>query len=262
LDLFFRKYGKGKPLIIIHGLYGSSDNWITIGKALAEHFEVYLIDLRNHGHSPHSDEHSYALMANDLLEFIQTQNLIKPILIGHSMGGKTAMFFAALYADLLSKLVVIDISPRSYQNDKLFLVSAKMHENIITAMEKFDLSAFKSWKELEESLPEEYNNFIGKSIFLKNIKQNANKTYSWKLNISAIKNSLPNILDGLDENTIINIPCLFVKGANSNYILEKDAELIYKIFPQAKLETISNASHWIHVDQPYFLITTLLNFTL
>ena len=118
MEMFFRKLGSGSPLIIIHGLYGSSDNWLTIGKELARDFEVYLVDLRNHGNSPHTDRHSYALMKLDLIEFLDRHDIEKAVLIGHSMGGKVAMVFALEFPERITSLVVIDIGPKSYHSLK------------------------------------------------------------------------------------------------------------------------------------------------
>lgn len=258
--LFFRKYGQGPPLIIIHGLYGSSDNWVSIGRKLAKDFEVYLIDQRNHGKSPHSNEHNYNLLKKDLKEFMDSHSIEKAIIIGHSMGGKTAMFFAADYPEKVSHLVIADISPRSYETTNFKQLLA--HSAIIKAMYNLDFYGINSRYEIDDILAKSIPEKRVRQFLLKNIKRSKYNEYSWNLNIKTIKNELNNIMKGLDENhpEITGFPVLFIKGEKSDYILDEDIKVIKKIFPYADIETFPNAGHWLHAEQPELFLEKTKNF--
>lgn len=262
MKLFYRKFGKGSPLIIIHGLYGSSDNWISIGKKLAENFEVFLIDQRNHGKSPHSTEHNYAVLKEDLLEFMNDQFIEKAIIIGHSMGGKTAMFFVADYPERVSHLIIVDISPRAYKTADSSQLLA--HKAIINAMYNLDFYGITSRKEIDDVLAKSIPENRIRQFLLKNINRSKENEYSWRLNIKALKNELVNIMNGFDENKAIisRIPVLFIKGENSNYILDEDKKAISCFFPLAQVETISNAGHWLHVEQTEIFLKKVNKFIL
>ncbi|MCD4834808.1 MAG: alpha/beta fold hydrolase [Bacteroidales bacterium] len=262
MDLFFRKYGEGPPLIIIHGLYGSSDNWVGIGRKLAKNFEVFLIDQRNHGRSPHSSDHTYQLLREDLRKFMDKQSIQKAIIIGHSMGGKTAMFFAANYPERVSHLLIADISPRSYKSTNAIQLLA--HSKIIRAMYNLDFYGISSRQEIDDILAKSIPENRIRQFLLKNIKRSKNNEYSWSLNIKAIRNELANIMDGLDENQpeITGFPVLFIKGGNSDYILDKDKKAIQQIFPYADIETIPNAGHWLHAEQPELFLQKVEDFIL
>lgn len=262
MELFYRKYGQGPPLIIIHGLYGSSDNWVSIGRKLAENFEVFIIDQRNHGKSPHSPDHNYQVLKADLLEFMDAQSIVKAIIIGHSMGGKVAMFFAADYPERVSHLIVADISPSSYQ----FTSSTQLlaHTTIIRAMFNLDFYGISNRQEVDDILAKSIPENRIRQFLLKNIKRSKNNEYSWRLNIRTIKNELKNIMEGLDENQteISGFPVLFIKGGNSDYIQKDDEKIIKKIFPYADIETIPNAGHWLHAEQPELFLEKINDFIL
>lgn len=262
MKLFFRKYGEGPPLIIIHGLYGSSDNWVSIGRKFSENFEVYLIDQRNHGRSPHSDEHNYLLLKKDLLEFMDDQNIEKAIIVGHSMGGKTAMFFAIDYPERVSNLVIADISPRSYKTTNS--AQLKAHSTIIRAMYNLDFYGISNRQEIDDILSKSIHDSRIRQFLLKNVKRSKDNSYSWSLNIKTIKNELPKIMEGLDENQseITGFPVLFIKGQNSDYIQNKDEKIIKQVFPYADIESISNAGHWLHAEQPEVFFKKIEDFIL
>ncbi len=262
MDLFFRKYGEGPPLIIIHGLYGSSDNWVGIGRKLAKNFEVFLIDQRNHGKSPHSSDYTYQLLREDLREFMDKQSIQKAIIIGHSMGGKTAMFFAADYPERVSHLIIADISPRSYKSTNSIQLLA--HSKIIRAMYNLDFYGISKRQEIDDILAKSIPENRIRQFLLKNIKRSKNNEYSWSLNIKAIRNELTNIMDGLDKNQpeITGFPVLFIKGGNSDYILDEDKKAIQQIFPYSDIETIPNAGHWLHAEQPELFLQKVEDFIL
>jgi pimeloyl-ACP methyl ester carboxylesterase len=262
MDLFYRKYGEGPPLIILHGLYGSSDNWVSVGRELAENFAVYLIDQRNHGKSPHTADHNYDLMKEDLREFMEQHAIEKAIILGHSMGGKVAMFFAADYPEKISHLIVVDISPRSYKTTSSSQL--KMHESIIRAMYNIDFYGIQNRQEIDDILAKSIPQDRIRQFLLKNIHRSKDNEYSWSINIKTIKNELRNIMDGLDENqpAITGFPVLFIKGEKSDYIMNKDKEVIMNIFPYSDFETIPNAGHWLHAEQPELFMEKVNNFIL
>ena len=262
MKLFFRKYGEGPPLIIIHGLYGSSDNWVSMGRQLAENFEVFLIDQRNHGQSPHSPDHNYQVLKEDLLEFMDSQSIEKAIILGHSMGGKTAMFFAVDYPERVSRLIIADISPRSYKSTKSSQLLS--HSDIIRAMFNVDFYGITSRDEIDEILSKSIPDERIRQFLLKNVKREKDNTYSWSINIRAIKHELENIMDGLseDQTEVTGFPVLFLKGENSEYIQDADRKLIYQIFPFADIETVPNAGHWLHAEQPEIFIQKVIDFIL
>ena len=260
MELFYRKFGQGPPLIIIHGLYGSSDNWLSIGKKLADNFEVFLIDQRTHGKSPHSQDHNYQLLKEDLREFMDNQSIEKAIIMGHSMGGKTAMFFAVDYPEKVSNLIIIDISPLAYKTTNSNQLLA--HASIIRAMYNLDFYGITSRKEIDNILAKSIPENRIRQFLLKNIKRSKDNEYSWSLNIKTIKNELTNIMEGFDENQIeiTDFPILFIKGENSDYILDNDKEAISQFFPFAKIKTIPNAGHWLHAEQPELFLKKLKEF--
>lgn len=262
MKLFFRKYGQGPPLIIIHGLYGSSDNWVSIGRKLASNFEVFLIDQRNHGRSPHTTDHNYHVLKEDLREFMDQQAIDKAVILGHSMGGKTAMFFAADYPERISHLIVADISPRSYQTTNSHQLLA--HSTIIRAMYNIDFYGITSREEINTILAKTIPENRIRQFLLKNIQRSKDNQFSWSLNIKTIRNELANIMLGLDENQkeISGFPVLFLKGANSDYILQEDIKVIHEIFPYADIETIPNAGHWLHAEQPDLFLKKIQDFIL
>jgi pimeloyl-ACP methyl ester carboxylesterase len=259
LELFFRKKGDtGEPLIILHGLYGSGDNWMSIAGGLSDNFQVYLIDQRNHGRSLHADDMSYEALANDLDEFIENQKLNKVNIIGHSMGGKTAMWFAAKHPDKVKKLVVVDVAPGTYDTTS---PNVKTHRKIIEALRSVDPAKAKNRKDLDKDFGKHIPNLQLRMFLLKNIERQPDGSYRWRLNIDSIENNIGNIMGGIpDANITINAPTLFFKGELSDYITEKDFPLIEKIFPKAEIVTIRNAGHWLHARQPELFTQKTLEF--
>ncbi|MBE0655212.1 MAG: alpha/beta fold hydrolase [Bacteroidales bacterium] len=266
MNLNFRKYGEGPALIILHGLYGSSDNWVGIARELADHFEVFVPDQRNHGASPHTKEHSYDLLKNDLLEFMEQHSIEKATLLGHSMGGKTAMYFAKDYPLKIDHLIVVDISPRSYKSPDQPAPHTVDHMNIIMAMRQVDFSSVENRMDVDMILAETIKSQRVRQFLLKNIKRKDQDTLCWKLNLETLQRSLPEIMDGLDPATVnkgrgINgFPVLFFKGENSDYISDPDLPVIQKIFPAAEIVTIPNTGHWLHAEQTELFLKNLRYF--
>lgn len=268
MKLAYKRLGKGHPLLIVHGLYGSSDNWLSIAKDLSDNFEVFIIDQRNHGNSPHENSHTYEDLKEDLREFMDNHKIAKAILIGHSMGGKTTMFFAADYPERVSSLLVLDIAPKNYSKISDYAPQTIDHESIVAAMVNFDLGAYKSRTEIDKKLSESIKSVRIRQFLLKNLKRDENKKFVWKLNIETIRDFLPQIMDGMDESRFMNgkgitgFPVLFIKGEKSNYITDLDYGLIRTIFPYAEITTIPNAGHWVHAEQPKLLVKTIEYFVL
>jgi len=266
MKLFFREEGEGFPIVIIHGLYGSSDNWLTVAKKLSAEYHVYLIDQRNHGRSPNSEEHSYEAMKNDLAEFFDEHKIEKAIVMGHSMGGKTAMCFAADYPERTEKLIVVDIAPKDY-----FLLNEEsqyyLHTNILRAMLEIDFSRIESRKQVEDLLNERIDSNQIVHFLLKNVHRNKeNHRLDWRLNVPVLYDNLDEIIKGInaryfdDRLPIYNYPVLFVKGSQSNYILPEDYTSIRRIYPEAQIVEIPDAGHWLHAEQPQLFMDAVWKF--
>jgi len=249
--LFFRKMGDGQPLIILHGLFGSSDNWLTIGKVLSENFTVYLVDQRNHGQSFHDNTHDFEAMAKDLLNFIEENGIEQPNIIGHSMGGKVAMQFAMSYPDRIKKLVVVDISPRGYKVH---------HEKILEGLKSISLSSLESRKQADDSLSEFVPDNTERQFLLKNLSR-SDGGFEWKINLPVLDSNIEKIVAEISGKPFSE-PTLFVKGENSNYIRDIDLPLISKLFPDSEVITVKSAGHWVHAEQPEMFLRLLKNFFL
>ncbi|MCB0632009.1 MAG: alpha/beta fold hydrolase [Lewinella sp.] len=250
MTLNYKSFGQGPPVIILHGLFGSLDNWQTLAKQLAEDFTVYIIDQRNHGRSPHTEEMSFPLAAEDLRAFMEDQWIYETHLIGHSMGGKTAMQFAFEHPDMLDRLVVVDISPKAY---------AGGHETIFEAMLSLDLSAIESRSDAEEQLGRSISDPGIRLFLLKNLHRTRDGSYEWKMNLPVLHEDYPNILSAV-EGSPFEGPALFIRGSRSDYIQDADWPQIRVLFPQAKLETISGVGHWVHAEKPKVLLDSVRQF--
>ncbi|MTI41933.1 alpha/beta fold hydrolase [Fulvivirga lutimaris] len=250
MKLFFREMGEGQPLIILHGLFGSSDNWLTIGKALSEKYKVYLLDQRNHGQSPHSNEFNYSSMALDLEEFIQQQQIANPIIIGHSMGGKTVMQYAVNNPNSWMKMVVVDIAPKAYPVH---------HDSILEGLNSLDLTGLSSRGEADKYLAEYIPEVGVRQFLLKNLNRDSGG-FNWKINLPVITSNIEIIGEGLNGNLKDSKPVLFIRGRNSNYIKDSDFTLIEESFPNAQIETVENAGHWVHAEQSDNFMAVLITF--
>ncbi|RNI30234.1 alpha/beta fold hydrolase [Rufibacter immobilis] len=242
MELNYKQQGQGQPLLILHGLFGTLDNWQTLGRQFAETFNVYLLDLRNHGRSPHSQEFSYQLMTDDLLEFIEQHQLQDAMIIGHSMGGKVAMNFALQHPDKLAKLLVADIAPKAYPPH---------HDEIIAGFRSIDLNSLQSRQEADAQLAQKVDDVGTRLFLLKNLYRTDDNSFAWRLNLDAIEQNLDKILGNIESDTPFTKPTLFLRGGNSRYIKpEQDMAQIQALFPGAAIETIENAGHWLHAEQP------------
>ncbi len=269
MELFYREEGEeGKNIIIVHGLYGSSDNWLTVGKKLGLSNHVYLVDQRNHGHSPNSSIHTYEAMKEDLSGFFEKHHLGKSVVIGHSMGGKTAMYFAADYPELIEKLIVVDIAPRDYlelgensqyyQHQLILETLVEMQNNCDSFRTRQDIADFLQLKLGSKPLAQ----FLLKSIY----RDKETQRFKCRINIDVLSDSLDEIISGVNERLlsdripILSYPVLFIKGELSNYISKEDIALIHKIYPEAMLKIIPGAGHWLHAEQPALFMDALESF--
>jgi len=253
MKLFFRKYGSGPPLIILHGLYGSSDNWGTIAKKLSENFTVYLPDQRNHGQSPHSEIHDYDSMRDDLFELVNDLSLKRFFLAGHSMGGKTAIAFALKWPEMLNGLLIADISPFTYESDTHSAYS--QHSSILNAVISVDLDRISTRAEAEQQLSEKIPSDKIRGLIMKNLQRTSGNTFSWKINAPSLLKNLDRIMTGIKRETDFNrqitgFPVIFLRGGDSDYIPESDFRDILHVFPAAEIIDVPGAGHWIQVDKP------------
>lgn len=251
MELNYKEFGQGDPVIILHGLFGTSDNWQTIAKKIAEYYSVYIIDLRNHGRSPHDDEFNYKVMAEDLKNFMESHWIYSARIIGHSMGGKTAMQFATDYPEMVEKLVVVDIANENYEGG---------HEVIFNALLSLDLEKMASRKEADAALQTQIEDFGVRQFLLKNLTRSKAGKYVWKMNLPVIHQNYQAILSRIEEDEVYEGATLFIKGGLSKYITEANFEKTKHFFPKAKLETIENVGHWVHAEAPKELLEILEKF--
>jgi pimeloyl-ACP methyl ester carboxylesterase len=252
MKLFFKKSGEGRPLIILHGLFGMGDNWMTLSRKFIDNgFQVYGVDARNHGRSPHSDEFNYHVMSEDLIELMDDENISAATVIGHSMGGKTAMWLACKHPDRVSKLISVDISPKYY---------APHHQTVFAAIHGIDLGQLTSRKAAETGLREILHDEDTIRFLLKNLYWDEKEKLAWRFYLSGIEKSIGSIGDALPEEYMYNGKTLFLRGEKSGYVTVRDESEIVKHFPKAVISTVSNAGHWIHAENPNGFMDVVLSF--
>lgn len=254
MELNYKSFGMGKPLIILHGLFGMLDNWQTFAKHLASNNEVFILDLRNHGRSPHTDEHNYALMARDIYDFMMEQSLFSAHILGHSMGGKTAMQFAAYYPGMVRKLIVIDMFPKKYDS------APHEHSIMFRVIDALLQKSFSKRADAEDLISSLLPDPRLKGFLAKNLQINDDETIGWKFNAQALKNNYQLLSDATEMNGKITNKTLLIKGGNSNYISTEDENNIGLYFSNAIIETIPNAGHWVNVDAPELLLESVKRF--
>lgn len=262
MELFYRHLGQGKPLIILHGLYGSSDNWVTIAKQLGNDYSVIIPDQRNHGQSPHSAEHSYPLLVTDLLELTQKLKLDGFYLMGHSMGGRVAMLFQAQYPLLVEKLIVVDVAPWSYTpEDEWFRSAYAEHMHIIEALRTIQPAKITSRVEADRILQNNHLDHRLRNFLLKNLKRK-NEGFEWSINLSALENNLEHLLLGVEvNNTSASLAdVLFIRGERSSYIPESHVSRLKQFYPKSEVISIPNAGHWVHAEEPEMFLSAVRRF--
>lgn len=244
MKLFFREYGQGQPLIILHGIFGVSDNWVTFAREVQDHFHVFIPDQRNHGQSPHDPTFNYFALCADLHDFIEQHELENPIVLGHSMGGKVAMRFALENQDMLKALIIADISMRTYQR-------RFRHLDMIDAMLSVDFENAKSRRDVEKQLEGKIKEKRVRQFAMKNLyRRDRSGEFAWRLNLEAINLNMDEVFEGIQSEDIFEKPTLFIRGGDSDYIKYEDFDQIYRNFPKADIKTIEGAGHWLHADKP------------
>lgn len=242
MTLYSKIEGQGKPLLILHGFLGMSDNWKTLGtKYAAAGFEVHMLDLRNHGRSFHADIFSYEAMVQDVYDYCTSNKISILDLIGHSMGGKVGMLFAMKYPDLLNKLVVADIAPRYY---------APHHEQILAALNAVDFSTMPSRADVDAMMQKYIPDLGTRQFLMKNLYWATPDQLAFRFNLPVFNKTIEHIGQALEKDMVFEKPTLFLRGGNSNYITESDLADIKHHFPHAAVESIPNVGHWLHAENP------------
>ena len=252
MKLAYKVFGEGKPIVILHGLFGFSDNWVTHAKKFSTYFRVIIVDLRNHGYSPWSDDFSYQLMVDDVKELMDDLEITKCILLGHSMGGKVAMHFAQSHPDFLEKIIVVDMGIKEYPLH---------HQHILKAFDSIDLNKLSARSEAERILSSFIESKGVVQFLLKNLYWRDKGRLAWRVNFKVLQASMSEILRSLPNKEVL-IPTLFIRGSLSDYILDSDIQEIENLLPDSQLVTIENAGHWVHAEAPEEFTDAVLSFCL
>ena len=253
MRLHYREYGAGPAVIILHGLFGSLNNWHSHASRWGEFFHVFALDQRNHGGSPHASEMNYGAMAGDVREFVADHYLSPVSLVGHSMGGKTAMQFALDYHGDVRKLVVIDIRPQG---------DVPLHDHIIAALQNVDFGAVRSREDVLRMLSQGVPDEAERQFLATNLRRLENGTYAWKMNLAAIADHYAELIGPLTGNGQFKGPTLFIAGETSSYIAADDRPGILEQFPRAQFQIIPGAGHWVHADSPELFRQAVMEFLL
>ena len=241
MKLFYHVTGYGHPFVILHGLFGSSDNWFTLSKFFGEKFKVYAVDQRNHGRSPHSEEFNYRVMAEDINDLLIHESIGSVYLLGHSMGGKTAMQFTLMHPEKVDKLIVVDIAPKAY---------LPKHDRIFEALFALRLDRYKTRAELDSALSQHISDYAVRQLLLKNVFRDDAGNFKWRIDVAAIRKNYDKVNEAIASAQRFKKPTLFIKGSKSSYLMEDDIPQIKFLFPSAELVTIENVGHWVHAEAP------------
>jgi esterase len=241
MRLHFQLQGDGHPLIILHGFLGSSDNWRAMSKRLAALYKVYCVDLRNHGQSPHSNVMNYPIMAEELREFFEEHGLGTSFVLGHSMGGKVAIQFAAQYPGMVDKLIAVDIAPKAYLPTERFLLAA---------LRGLNLPAFKIFGDIDTVLSAAIPDPVVRQFLMKNLSRDGDHGFRWRIALDAIMQNYDELTKAVIVGQPFNKPVCFIRGGRSNFLEDNDLPTVRAYFPQAQFKTIAGAGHWVHIDAP------------
>jgi pimeloyl-ACP methyl ester carboxylesterase len=242
MQLNHKTYGEGFPFLILHGLFGNLDNWQTLARRWADRYRVILVDLRNHGRSPHADAMTYPLMAEDVATFLEAQGIDRCYLLGHSMGGKVAMQAALSYPGLVEKLVVVDMAPRQYRRG---------HDDVFAALKALNPADIQDRRHADELMQPHMSDPGVRMFLLKNLARDDRAGFRWRMNLEVLDRDYANLIApvGTAGQTYAG-PALFVRGEKSGYVRDEDLEGIKRLFPAAKLVTVEGAGHWVHAERP------------
>ena len=251
MQLNYKKIGEtGKPLVILHGVFGFLDNWLTIGKTISEQgFIVYLVDQRHHGRSPHEGSLDFPTLAEDLKEFLEQQNLESAILLGHSMGGKTVMEYAVTNPDTFEKMVVVDIAPKQYPIH---------HTKLLKGLNALPIEEIENRQQADDFLSTYEPILAVRQFLLKNLYRKEEGGFDWRFNLPVLTTDMAKVGAPIHAAKPVETSALFIRGEKSDYILDEDWEDILKIFPNAQLDTIADAGHWVQAEQPRAFVEHLL----
>jgi pimeloyl-ACP methyl ester carboxylesterase len=251
MELHFQSLGRGEPLIVLHGLFGSLDNWQHVARRLAARFEVLSLDQRNHGPSPHAAEMGYERMADDVRQFLDRRDIRTAHLLGHSMGGKTAMQFALLHPDRARTLAVVDIAPRAY---------AARHAGILEGLLALEPRRFATRRQMEEALAPSIPDLAVRQFLLKSVTRDANGVFDWRMGLREIQANYDRLSEGVRASEPFTGPALFVRGERSDYLREADLAAIQELFPRAVMRAVAGAGHWVQAENVEGLLQVLQEF--
>jgi len=249
MSLHYQSFGQGQPLILLHGLFGSADNWGAIAKHFAQHYQVISVDLRNHGRSPHHASQSYADMADDLIRLCDSLTIDKIHLLGHSMGGKVAMQFATQFPSRMGKLIVVDMAIRAYDD---------AHTHLIEAMLAVNLPSMRTRNEIDQALSSTIDEKVVRQFLLMNLVKSG-EGYQWRINLTALKENYPALQQAVCASTQYDKPSLFIHGKRSDYVQDDDIAQIKTHFTTAQFSSLPTA-HWVHAEQPQAFIEVVVQF--
>jgi pimeloyl-ACP methyl ester carboxylesterase len=251
--LHFEATGHGPALIILHGLFGGLDNWRALAGKFSDQFTVYRLDQRNHGRSPHTEEFCYRALADDLLHFMDRRNIASAHILGHSMGGKAAMQFAALHAQRIERLIIEDIAPYPYP---------PLHDKLLAALTALPVERIDSRSEADRRLAADIPQRAIRGFILKNLLPAPSGGMRWQFNLQSLARNYPNIIAAIEPDAPISLPTLFLRGADSSYLLPERFAEIRELFPRARLHTVPGAGHWLHSDNPQRFVAEVRAFLL
>ena len=251
MTLNYKTLGSGKPLVILHGLLGSLDNWVTVSKYLSKSYKVYIIDLPNHGKSYHSQVFSYEDMSNDIDSFFNKNGLTNFSLLGHSMGGKLALKYTDMFEDKIDKLIIVDIANKSYGINRF--------DHIFKAMFSISLNNLKSRSDADNAISNLIKNEGERNFILKNLKRTADG-FKWNPNIMLLHRKLSDISSKINLRRKVKNNTLFLLGENSNYFNVEDENNLSDEFENYSIKKIQNSGHWVHAENPKDFITSVLDF--
>ncbi len=243
--------GQGEPMIILHGLFGMLDNWQRYGKIWSDRFEVHLVDQRNHGRSFHSERFDYAAMAHDLLLYMDQHQIPRATILGHSMGGKTAMLHACVNPDRINRLIIVDIAPKYYPPH---------HQEILKALHSVEVKKLEGRADADKVMAEHLPQFGVRQFLLKNLYWKTDKQLDWRFNLKEISENIENVGTALNNGLRFKGPTLFIRGEKSDYVLPQDYGLIHTHFPNAEIRTVEKAGHWVHAENPQEFEATVNGF--
>ncbi len=250
MKLNYKTLGQGPALVILHGLFGSLDNWMTLAREFSAHFSVFVVDQRNHGRSPHADAWNYEEMAEDLHEFLLDQGLHQASLLGHSMGGKTVMQFADMYPSMVEKLVVADMAPRAYPPH---------HGSVLSAMNAVPLADIDTRQQADSIMSQYLPDAETRQLLLKALTREEDK-YRWRFNLELLTEKYDEVIAPVIFQAPLEMPALFIYGGKSDYVTEADRKFIEIWFHQASFAEISDAGHWLHAERPEIFFNEVNSF--